>query len=240
MSSEEQPVNESASRFLKTSPWDVRAFSMPCYELISLTPEALASTNSAGHYTAKTDPVADKSLLHNNGFYYCDTLVEPFCRPDMFRPSLSSDVTISDDCSLEELLGMSHGVYRHGRFHRDFNIPDTLADLRYDNWIRDLYGAGNYFGLFYQGELAAYFGTVASKAVLHAVAEKFRGKGLAKHLWSAAYTRLFNEGYSEVTSSVSTPNSAVVNLYASLGFRFRNPVDIYHKYVAKNVDVPAE
>lgn len=232
MSSEEQPGNESVSGFFKTSPWDMRAFNMPCYELVSLTPEALASTDSTGHYTAKVDPVADKSLLHKHGFYYCDTLMEPFCKPEMFRPSPSSDVTIAADCALDDLLAMSRGVYLHGRFHRDFNVPDELADLRYDNWLRDLHGAGNCLGLLYKGELAAYFGIVGSKAVLHAVAEKFRGKGLAKYLWSAAYTRLFSEGHPEVTSSVSAPNMAVINLYASLGFRFRHPLDIYHKFVA--------
>jgi len=232
MSSEEQPPNEAVAQLLKPSPWDVRAFNMPCSELAAVTAESLALTRSPGHYTAKIDPVDDTSLLHANGFYYCDTLMEPFCRPEMFRPAESQDVSISDDCSLEELLAVSDGAYRHGRFHRDFNIPDHLADLRYDNWVRDLHGSGNCFGLLYQGELAAYFGMAGGKAVLHAVDGRFRGKGLAKFLWSAAYVRLFKQGYAEVSSSVSTPNTAVVNLYASLGFRFRNPVDIYHKYVA--------
>lgn len=232
MSLEEQHLNESVLQFMKTSPWDIRALNMPCFELTAVDDDALKLTTGHGHYTAKVDPLADKSLLHENGFYYCDTLIEPFCRPDMFRPSECQDVSISEDCSLEELLAISNGAYRHGRFHRDFNIPDRLADQRYDNWVCDLHGSGNCLGLFYQGEMAAYFGMAGSKAVLHAVADKFRGKGLAKSLWSAAYIRLFKQGSPEVTSSVSAPNAAVVNLYVSLGFRFRNPIDIYHKYVA--------
>jgi len=229
-------MNNAVSQFFKSSPWDDRVFNMPCYELTEITRESLAMTCDVGHYTAKLDPVSDKSLLHENGFYYCDTLIEPYCRPDMFRPSECPDVDIAYSCSLEDLLKISSGAYRHGRFHRDFNISSQLADMRYDNWLRDLYKEGNCLGLLYQKDLAAFFGLAGSKVVLHAVAEKFRGKGLAKLLWSAAYSKLFSQGYAEVTSSVSTPNLAVVNLYASLGFRFRNPVDIYHKYVSVNND----
>ena len=224
-------MNKPASEFLKPSPWDDRVFNMPCYELTEITRESLAMTCDVGHYTAKLDPVSVKSILHEHDFYYCDTLIEPYCRPDMFRPSECPDVDIAYNCSLEDLLKVSSGAYRHGRFHRDFNISSQQADVRYDNWLRDLHRAGNCLGLLYQNDLAAYFGLAGSKVVLHAVAEKFRGKGLAKLLWSAAYTKLFSQGYAEVTSSVSTPNLAVVNLYASLGFRFRNPVDIYHKCV---------
>jgi hypothetical protein len=34
-----------------------------------------------------------------------------------------------------------------------------------------------------------------------------------------------------VRSSISFVNIAVINLYSSLGFRFRKPVDIYHRVV---------
>ena len=70
-----------------------------------------------------------------------------------------------------------------------------------------------------------------NKLVLHAVSEKFRGGGLAKYLWSVACKDLFGRGHQELTSSVSAANLPVVNLYASLGFRFRNSLDVYHRLV---------
>ena len=215
-------------------PWDVKAFGFPCYEVTNTSVLVLEATLARGHYTAKVDPLTDKRFLSANGFYYCDTLMEPYCRPEMFRPMFSHDVTISDECTLEEILSISRGAYRHGRYHRDFNVPNTLADLRYDNWIRDLFDSGMCFGLLYKTSLAAYFGTNGNKVVLHAVAEEFRGKGLAKYLWSAGYQNMLARGIQDVCSSVSAANSAVVNLYASLGFRFRNPVDVYHKFVTAN------
>jgi len=231
MSSGETHSEGKMHRYVSLVPWDTKAFGCSCFEVEYPLGTVTEQTTEAGHYTVKVDPLADKGPLHRAGFYYSDTLLEPYCRREMLQPAESHDVAISHDCSLDELLALSQGAYRHGRFHRDFNMPTELADLRYDNWVRDLFAAGNCFGLLIKGELAAYFAVNGNKVVLHAVAQSFRGKGLAKPLWSVGYQRMFELGHSEVCSSVSATNMAVVNLYASLGFRFRNPVDVYHKLV---------
>jgi ribosomal protein S18 acetylase RimI-like enzyme len=61
------------------------------------------------------------------------------------------------------------------------------------------------------------------------MADSFRGKGLAKYLWSTGCRELFKRGHKELSSSISAANLAVLNLYSSLGFRFRNAVDVYHR-----------
>jgi len=67
--------------------------------------------------------------------------------------------------------------------------------------------------------------------VLHALGAKHRGRGLARHLWSAVCAELARQGALELTSSISATNLAALNLYVSLGFRFRNPVDVYHRVI---------
>jgi ribosomal protein S18 acetylase RimI-like enzyme len=42
---------------------------------------------------------------------------------------------------------------------------------------------------------------------------------------------LARQGAPELTSSISATNLAALNLYVSLGFRFRNPVDVYHRVI---------
>ena len=215
---------------LKPTPWDRKALGIATYEITAPTEQALeAAAGIPGHFTVKIDPVQSKELLHRYGFYYCDTLLEPYCRRQEFAGHFDAGVRVSHEVALDEILGISHGAFEHGRFHRDFNVKRELADLRYDNWVRQLFEAGNLFGLLYRGDLAAFFGMNGSRVVLHAVHERFRGKGLAKYLWTAGIMELFAAGHPEVTSSVSAANTAVVNLYASLGFRFRNPVDVYHR-----------
>jgi len=66
--------------------------------------------------------------------------------------------------------------------------------------------------------------------VLHAMTPAFRGRGLAKFLWTTVCDALFLQGHAELCSSVSAANIAVIRLYQSLGFRLRHPVDVYHRW----------
>jgi hypothetical protein len=141
------------------------------------------------------------------------------------------DATISGDIDVEQALAICHGAFTHGRFHRDFNLPKAAADLRYDNWLKQLLDAQQVYGLYWQNELAGFIGHSGNNLVLHALAEKYRGKGWSKYWWSAVCGELLKTGHHEVRSSISASNLAVLNLYASLGFSFRNPQDIYHHIV---------
>jgi ribosomal protein S18 acetylase RimI-like enzyme len=214
----------------KQSPWDSAIFGMHAYEITEPSLENLeAAKGFPGHYTIRVDPLASKQLLHEYGFYYCDTLIEPHCTPERFTPFDDIDVTVSRDAALLQLFDICHGAFSYGRFHRDFSLDTAKADQRYDRWFAQLHGAGQVYGLLYQGELAGFIAVNDGKLVLHAVIHSLRRKGLAKRLWTPVCRELFDQGFCEVTSSVSAANLSVVNLYATLGFHFRNPVDIYHR-----------
>ena len=217
---------------IKSTPWDEIVFGIKTYELNECDEKTFKQISTvSGHYTIKVDPLSCKELLHKNNFYYCDTLLQPYANKNKFIPHFSEKVTLNSTESLTDLLRLSDGVFSHGRFHRDFNIKKSQADQRYNNWLSQLHDKGETFGIYWDNQLAAFFACQGSHIALHAVAEEFQGKGLAKYLWSHACDRLFSQGYPELTSSVSAANTAVVNLYASLGFKFRTPVDIYHRLV---------
>lgn len=214
----------------KIVPWDTAAFGIRSYEATAVNLEALKMTKQLqGHYTVRVDPLTSKRSLHDHGFYYCDTLIEPYCTETFFVPFDIMDVSISEVPALECLLKICNGAFSHGRFHRDFNVSEVQANLRYNNWLEQLHKAGKVRSLLYRDELAGFIAVDDNKLVLHALAEALRGRGLAKYLWTPVCRALFDAGHAEVTSSVSAANLAVVNLYARLGFRFRNPVDIYHR-----------
>jgi hypothetical protein len=217
---------------IRPTPWDQSAFGIPTYEITSLTPAALADAmRNPGHYTAKVDPLASTRLLHEHGFYYCDTLIEPYCTPERLIFHERSGIVLSREVPLPEVMAIAHGAFVFGRFHRDFNLEKQSADLRYDNWLRQLHESGSVIAARYGGEAAAFFAVSGGKLVLHAVSQKQRGSGLAKYFWSAVCRALFQEGQQELTSSISAANLAVLNLYASLGFGFRNATDVYHRLV---------
>ena len=215
---------------IKSTPWDMAAFGMPTWELAEYSERALQqAAQTVGHFTLKVDPLADKRLLHEYGYYYCDTLIEPHCNASRLRAVRHAGATISKAVDIEQALAICHGAFAHGRFHRDFNLPKAAADLRYDNWLKQLLEEHQVYGLYWQGALAGFIAHSGNNLVLHALAERYRGKGWSKYWWSALCGELLTTGHHEVKSSISAANLAVFNLYASLGFTFSNPQDIYHR-----------
>lgn len=215
---------------IKPTPWDTAAFGMPTWELCDDSEAALRqASNTPGHHTVRVSPCANKRLLHEYGFYYCDTLIEPVCNVSRLRPASHPDATVAKHVDAGQALAICHGAFEHGRFHRDFNLDRDAADLRYDNWLGQLLDAGNVYGLYWQGGLAGFIGHTQGNLVLHAVDGRYRGQGLSKYWWSAVCSELLVP-HPEIRSSISAGNLAVLNLYASLGFVFKNPQDIYHRY----------
>jgi ribosomal protein S18 acetylase RimI-like enzyme len=228
--------------FLTAAPWDQAALGYPAWELTEYSAAALDAADAVpGHQSIKVDPLADKRALHQRGFYYADTLLETVGTREQLRPLKPLDghnmsvaaklVSIGRAFELDAALAICHGAFAHGRFHRDFNVDPAAASLRYDNWLRQLAAAGQVYGLFAGGELAGFIGHSGNALVLHAVAPAFRGRGLAKYWWRQVIAELFAAGHASVTSSISAANLAVLNLYATQGFSFRHPQDIYHRIV---------
>ena len=108
---------------IKPVPWDSAAFGIDCYEIIDPDAALVArAITRPGHYTAKVDPLADKRYLHDAGFYYCDTLIEPWCTPEKLAHFDHPDVAFSRTVPLEPVAAICRTAFLHGRFHRDFNI----------------------------------------------------------------------------------------------------------------------
>ncbi len=221
----------SHSKKITHIPWDTRIFGFDCYEIHEVKSDIMKEAlEKPGHFTIRVNPRLDKRLLHDFGFYYCDTLVIPHCRKEHFQFFKHQDVDMAKENSPKEILDLADGAF-YGRFHRDFNIDPQLADLRFSEWIKDFDISKEIFSLQYRGKLAAFFAFKDHKIRLHAIGSAFKGQGLAKYLWSLACRELFQKGYQELESSISISNSPVVNLYYSLGFKFKDATDIYHKLV---------
>ena len=227
---------------LRASPWDEAAFGLPAWELTEYSAAALRQADATpGHQSIKVDPLADKALLHAHRFHYADTLLATHATRDRLRPLKPLDgrdtsaaarvVGVSRAFDPDAALAICHGAFAHGRFQRDFTLAPALAARRYDNWLRQLIDAGQVYGLFAEGQLGGFIGTSGNALVLHAVAPAMRGRGLAKYWWRQVIVQLFDAGHAEVVSSISAANMAVLNLYATQGFSFRAPQDIYHRLV---------
>lgn len=220
------------SDYIIKTPWDSRVFGLETFEIVKSSEDILnlifENNPKPGHYTVKINPLSSKKSLQKHGFYYCDTLIEPYCNRNKIIEFKEKKFSINASIGLEELIKIAHGVFIYGRFHRDFNLDKNLADIRYELWLKDIYESQDVFGLMYDGDLAGFWGFSNNKILLHALSEEYRGRGIAKYFWSLACQELFSQGHKELTSSISASNLRVLNLYSSLGFKFRNPLDVYH------------
>lgn len=224
------------SILIKKTPWDQQALGIKTYEIIVLTEEMLflsidqvIKDRYPGHYTIKINPLWNSQILSNAGFYYCDTLVQPYCLKENFIFHYNCpQIKLSQNTCLEQLLSICNTAFIHGRFHRDFNIDKRKADLRYNYWLTQLFTEQKVWGLMYDQELVGFWGFSEENILLHALKANYRGKGIAKYFWSIACQEMFNRGYQEIISSISAANLAVLNLYISLGFKFKNVQDVYH------------
>jgi hypothetical protein len=222
----------SKSQMIKATAWDTTTFDMPTYELLKYSAAALQqSVQTAGHHSLKVDPLSDKRLLHEYGFYYCDTLIEPICTAERLRAQAHPNARISKKFDRERLILICQGAFIYGRFHRDFNLPTPSADLRYNKWLVQLVDEQKVYGLYWQNELAGFIGYCGNRLVLHALAEDYRGIGFSKYWWSEVCLELLANGHEAIESSISVANLAALNLYVSLGFSFKNPQDVYHRIV---------
>nr|WP_239541435.1 GNAT family N-acetyltransferase [Pullulanibacillus pueri] len=220
---------------MKETPWDERVYGIKTYEIERLTEEALDLSNTfTGHFTIKVNPLVSKKALHQYDFYYCDTLIEPFCSPANFKPVYNKQTSLTPQMAAQDVTCFCKNTFQYDRFHRDFNLEHTKGDSRYAYWLEDIIQqGGEILGLNFQGELVGFFAYKDNHILLHAIGDRHRGRGLAKYLWSDACNYILNKGWNEIKSSISAANLAVLNLYRSLGFSFRHPVDIYHKYNVK-------
>lgn len=221
----------SADRLTRV-PWDSAALGCEAWELRDADPPTLRALGERGHYTVRVDPLASKAALHEAGFYYCDTLIEPWSPAGRWQRFPHPAAGFEREPPLGPLLEICRSAFRHDRFHRDFRVERRSADRRYENWLTSLHGAGRVYALTWEGRTAGFIAHEDGRLVLHALAEAYRGRGLARYLWTAVCEDLESGGATELSSSISAANTAALSLYARLGFRFRNPKDIYHRVIS--------
>jgi GNAT superfamily N-acetyltransferase len=212
--------------------WDSKVFAFECFELRGWKGESLEVAHlKAGHYTLKCAPLESKQELISAGFYYADTLIRPEAPRDQLKLFQKEGLEVVLSALSPEIEVLGRNSFEHGRFHKDPHMKPQAADQRYLNWMRDLAAASKLYLVSYSGKLAAFVCAEGGHLVLHAVAQEFRGKGLAKYLWSAVLRELYKNKEIEVfSSSVSASNLAALNLYASLGFSFKGAQEVWHLF----------
>lgn len=219
------------NEYLKPTPWDSRNFPVDTFQLTEYSEKALqAAEGVEGHFTIKVDPLADKALLQKYGYYYADTLLEPYCDRNRFLEDRAEAVVFHEDYNKNEVLAIAEEAFQGGRYHRDFQVPNEMADLRYRNWVNDLIEQNLILAYKQDGRVAGFFAYQEENILLLAMHRNIRGQSFAIPFAAACVKEQFRRtDKTQLITSISPSNPASLNVFINLGFRLRAGKDIYHK-----------
>lgn len=184
------------------------------------------------------DRQAESMLLESAGFRFIEMVCQPVLA-DLARAALPpyqplevALCTADDVAAVEAIAGTAFG---HERFHTDPRLPPGIGDVRYRNWVRTslVHPRQRIHVLREAGRPVAFFVTEAlddgtTYWHLNAVAPEAQGRGIGRRAWLTMIARAAEEGATRVRSSIVMRNLRVLNLYASLGFRFEAPSMTFH------------
>ena len=153
-----------------------------------------------------------------------------------FLPEARSELraAVPDDHNAIETIAAES--FRSGRYHADPLFRRELADKRYGSWVRNALAARNRVDRVYvmgePGTIQGFYhitveGTVADLR-LAAVAPALKGTLLGFDLYASALHLLRGLGVQRIVTNISATNTAVMNVYATLGFSFSEPEMIFH------------
>jgi hypothetical protein len=134
-----------------------------------------------------------------------------------------------------DILRIAGSAFRFGRYHTDPRFPRELADKRYVHWVRNALSSTepgvSVFVLGAAPQRLGFFHVVVSDEVADlrlAAADPESPVGLGLALYSETLLALQRLGARRFVTKVSAANIGVMNLYASIGFRFSNPQHVLH------------
>jgi ribosomal protein S18 acetylase RimI-like enzyme len=189
-------------------------------------------------------------LLEAHGFYFVEATVCPHVRltryeplrrfladPGSFLPAryppagLTTAVLERGHAALcDHVRRIAGESFSTDRFHGDYNCDSALAGRRYSLWVDDLLAdPGVAFDVLHlKSEPIAFMARKGGHLVLAGFAKRYSGAGLGDFFWLHTLARVQAAGLKDVHTRVTLRNVAVLNLYARLQFKFRDPGATFH------------
>ena len=233
-------------------PWDTEVFGFPVVRLDSCDDEfapddeieqvlACYRGQESVLVTCRVpaERVAWTYALSRHGFYPVETSIQPARDLSSYEPGRrfgGLKLREMRDEDRSTVLAIAGSAFSHGRFHLDENIPRAGANKRYARWIENALADGDLVLVFEDGDrsnvLGFYhlrdLGQQTADLSLAALDPKTQGLGLGPLMYDQCLEECVARGFERVQTNISVANSAVLNIYAELGFVFRKPEFVMH------------
>lgn len=181
----------------------------------------------------------ESKILQDNQFYFMEVNYKPYLTIGTQTYTIDSEISIelATKKDLPDLYNIIAHSFKHERFHKDPSIGDRLANQRYNFFLKQSFDEKNQavYKFTYNYQTIGFFSVLYDLAqksahwLLTAIHQDYQAKGLGKKIWKAMVQfHTDQERLKKITTSISSQNIVVLNLYTSLGFRFESPATVYH------------
>ncbi len=182
------------------------------------------------------DRLIECAFLEAQGFRF----IELNYRPTLvglgeFSGNAEIFICPADPSDAAEISGIAARIFETGRLHVDPQVGPEIGNRRYSAWAANAFRhpGQRVLKCLMGGRIIAFMVVEQPTPTtifwsLVGLAPGLAGQGLGRRVWQAMLAFHHREGIHEVTTSISSHNVAVHNLYVSLGFRFPAPAITLH------------
>jgi ribosomal protein S18 acetylase RimI-like enzyme len=182
------------------------------------------------------DDLAAIGFLESQGFRFIELNYHPKSNGlAAYRADDAVSIVSTGVDERDELIALAGKMFDYGRLHADPMVGARLGNLRYAAWLRNAFVAPHQDVLAFvvEGRKVGFVVVESPSPVarfwsLIGISSEHRGRGLGRRIWRSLLAYHHAEGVEEVSTSISSLNTPVLNLYASLGFRFPAPTATLH------------
>jgi ribosomal protein S18 acetylase RimI-like enzyme len=190
--------------------------------------------------------------LSRSGFYPAETTLSismPLKRLARLGAGPAARATLrpAEAADLPVLLAIAEDAFTTDRFHLDPHLPSDLSDRRFIQWVERGFHDGDHLFVYETtatadapADVMGFYlvrGEVGGEVDLSlaGVGAKYRRGGVGALMYEAVLQRCAEMGFRIATSTVTTNNPDVVNLFMRLGFVIRSSRLTMHHFVDPTV-----
>jgi RimJ/RimL family protein N-acetyltransferase len=183
------------------------------------------------------EKLRESIYLESKGFRFIEMVLHPVMTNLKEFKFEGNNLSLerANSADIPMIRNIAGRAFHNERYHVDPRLNRSLADLRYQVWVDNavknsqqeilvLREGKTVIGFFIwerQDSNAAYWH-------LTAINPDYQGQGYGRKAWQSILNYHYSQGVSQVKTTISARNFAVLNLYASLGFRFEPPEMTFH------------
>lgn len=182
------------------------------------------------------DQLAAAGFLESQGFRFIELNYRPTRRGlEQYLPDPAIRIALADAADEGKIADMAAKIFADSRLHADPEIDSRIGDRRYRGWASNAFrhSAQQVMKCVMEGQIVGFMVVEAPAPAerfwsLVGLAPGLAGQGLGRRVWQTMLAHHHAEKVTEVSTSISSHNSAVHNLYVGLGFRFPAPTMTFH------------